>query len=125
METEVILDCSSKQVSLNFSKEYNYTTDHVTEGDFHNFLFPEDNIVVVVQCISNVKRPMLRENVIASDTLMITGKKVFRSYGYESDSLHFWQEDVYLELPISIRIRNASSETFGPYQEIMDQIKIK
>lgn len=125
LETEVVSDCSSRQVSLPFLKEFNYSTDHATEGDSHNFLFPEDNLIVIVQCMSNVKRPSLRENVIGKDTVTVSNKQVFRSFGYEGDGVHYWQEDVYLEIPLSIRIRFASKENFETYQEIINQVQIR
>jgi hypothetical protein len=61
--------------------------------------------------------------VISRDTVLVNERSVYRTVGKEKDNRGFWQEDVYIDFPLTIKIRYASKENFDVYQDILNKVE--
>jgi hypothetical protein len=97
--------------------------EHIDDGDIYSYLFRNDNIVIESSCTFNVKRPSMTNAVISRDTVLVNERSVYRTVGKEKDNRGFWQEDVYINFPLKIKIRYASKENFDVYQDILNKVE--
>ncbi|MCV9387432.1 hypothetical protein [Reichenbachiella ulvae] len=103
--------------------DYVYSEDYVEEGTFFDFSF-SDTTAITVQCVSNVRRPSMKKNVYKIDTLEIDNQLVYRCLGMKGDGYRYWQEDVYRDIDLSIKIYYRSKENLNKYRNILDKVKI-